>query len=188
MNKYLISVLLVMSFSAKVHAAMDYGIEAGVRQQNGDAYGPVSTNAQTGFQAGGFFHMPLEGGNVAHFRTGLLYTQRPLETEADSGGTKIKWNLDYIDIPVAILFKPHEKFGMYFGFNASINISSSCSGDPNCKISSVDTPAFPMIFGATVKFNPRWGLDLYFDANNASVARGLADYKAAGLNLMFSLD
>ncbi|WP_413294469.1 outer membrane beta-barrel protein [Bdellovibrio sp. HCB185ZH] len=187
MQKYFISLVAALLFASSAQAALDYGLELGARQQNGYAYGPgISTHARTGLQAGAFVHMPLEG-NIAHFRSGLLYTQRPLQTESDSG-TKIDFNLDYLDIPITILFKPQEKFGIYLGFVASINIASSCSGDPNCKLSSIDTPSFPFIFGSTFKFNSRWGLDLYFDANNAAMAKGLADYKSVGLNVMFSLD
>ncbi|WP_413578184.1 outer membrane beta-barrel protein [Bdellovibrio sp. HCB290] len=187
MKKYFLRVLALLIVGGPAQAALDYGLELGVRQQNGDAYGPVSTNSRTGFQGGAFVHIPLEG-NVAHFRTGLLYTQRPLQTQSDSTGTEIDWNLDYLDIPIAVLFKPHEKFGVYFGFIASINISNSCSGDPACDVDSVDTPTFPLVFGATYKFNPTWGLHFYIDANNAVVARGLADYKSVGLNAMISLD
>jgi hypothetical protein len=188
MQKYFISLVAALLLTSTAHAALDYGLELGARQQNGYAYGPgISTNSRTGIQAGAFVHVPLEG-NIAHFRSGILYTQRPLQSESDTTGTKIDFNLDYLDIPIAILFKPQEKFGIYIGFIASINIASSCSGDPNCKVSSIDTPSFPFLFGATYKFTSRWGLDLYFDANNAAVAKGLADYKSAGLNLMFSLD
>ncbi|WP_413581033.1 outer membrane beta-barrel protein [Bdellovibrio sp. HCB288] len=187
MKKYFMALFAMLLFHSQAQAALDYGLELGVRQQNGDAYGPVSTESRTGFQGGAFVHLPLEG-NVAHFRTGLLYTQRPLQTRSDSTGTEIDWNLDYLDIPIAVLFKPHEKFGVYFGFIASINISSSCSGSPDCRVDSIDTPAFPMVFGATFKFNPTWGLHFYLDANNSNVARGLADYKSVGLNAMISLD
>ncbi|MBO9668144.1 MAG: outer membrane beta-barrel protein [Bdellovibrio sp.] len=188
MKKIVLFLAITLGISAHSQAAMDYGLELGVRQQSGDVYGPgISSNPRTGFQGGAFFHMPLEG-QVAHFRTGLYYTQRPIESETDATGATIAWNLDYIDIPLEILFKPNEKFGVYLGFIASINVSSSCSGNPNCKVSSVDTPNFPFVLGGIFKFNPRWGLNLYFDGYNGSVAKGLADYKSAGLNLMISLD
>ncbi|MBS1971996.1 MAG: outer membrane beta-barrel protein [Bdellovibrionales bacterium] len=173
---------------AKAHAALDYGIELGPRQQSGDiAAWNFSANPQIGFQGGLFAHIPLEAGPT-HFRTGILYTQRPLESESNVTGARIKYNLDYLDIPLHFLIKAHEKFGFYFGFNAAINIAKSCSGDPACKVSDVDTPYFPMVFGAAVKFNPKWGLDFYLEGANGSVAWGLGNYKAVGLNLMFSLD
>jgi hypothetical protein len=186
MKKLILIGILFLSTHAR--AALDYGIELGGRQQSGDVYGAgFSSNAKWGMQAGGFAHMPLEGG-VAHFRTGLFYTQRPLEAENDITGNKTEFNLDYIEIPLEILFKPNEKVGLYLGFTSAINISKSCSGDSSCKVSDVDTPYFPMVFGGMVKFNPKFGLDLYFEGANGSVAKGLGNYKAFGINLMYSLD
>ncbi|MNT09611.1 hypothetical protein D3C72_1444000 [compost metagenome] len=174
--------------SSQARAALDYGLELGARQQSGDVAGAnFSANTRVGMQAGAFAHIPMEGG-VAHFRTGLLYTQRPLESESDITGQKIQYNLDYLDIPIEILFKAHEKFGMYLGFAASININKSCSGDTACKMTDIDTPYFPFVFGGIVKFNPKWGLDIYFDGANGAVAKGLGNYKSFGVNLMYSMD
>jgi|GEM_PF-1759756 hypothetical protein len=186
MKKMLVILFLFSSHSAL--AALDYGIEAGARQQSGDVAGAnFSANSRWGMQAGAFAHFPMEGG-LAHFRTGILYTQRPLESESDITGHKIQYNLDYLDFPLAILFKPQEKFGIYMGFIASVNIAKSCTGDSACKVSDIDTPNFPMIFGAMMKFNPKLGMNVYFDGANGSVAKGLGNYKSFGINLTFSMD
>ena len=180
--------LFMVLIVTKAQAALDYGIELGVRQQSGEiAAWNFSANPQIGFQGGIFGHIPLEAGPT-HFRTGILYTQRPLESESNVTGERIKYNLSYLDIPLQFMIKAHEKFGFYFGFNAAINIGKSCSGDPACKISDVDTPYFPMVFGAAFKFNPKWGFDFYLEGANGAVAWGLGNYKAVGLNLMYSLD
>lgn len=133
-------------------------------------------------------HIPIEGSAPLHFRTALFYTQRPLQTEADISGETIDFNLDYLDIPIEILIKGSEKFGFYMGMLTSINISKSCSGDASCSIKDVQTPLFPVIFGAIYKFSPKFGVDFYVDGASAAVARGLVDYKSVGLNLMFSMD
>ncbi|WP_373998064.1 outer membrane beta-barrel protein [Bdellovibrio bacteriovorus] len=187
MKKLWLSLALVL-LSYPANAALDYGLEAGIRQQSGDVAGlNFSANARTGFQGGVFAHLPLQGG-VAHFRSGLFYTQRPLESESDITGEKIQYNLDYIDIPIDILFKPHEQFGVYLGFIAAINIADSCSGNPNCRVLDIDTPSFPMVFGGIFKITPKFGANFYFDGVNGSVARGLGNYKAVGFNLMYSMD
>jgi hypothetical protein len=185
--KTLILVIL-MAWGFQVHAAQDFGIELGMRQQAGDVVAlGQSANSQAGFQGGVFYHHPLEGG-VAHWRTGLLYTQRPLQSENDTTGEKFDYHLDYIDIPFDILFKPQENIGFYFGFNVAINIAKSCSGPTSCKITDVNTPLFPVVFGMTYKFTPKWGVDFYVDGVNSYDAKFLADYRSAGLNLMFSFD
>ncbi len=80
---FLIMSMILVSVAGTAQAAMDYGLELGIRQQAGDVSGPNnSANSMTGMQFGGYFHYPLQGG-VAHFRIGLLYTQRPLESEND---------------------------------------------------------------------------------------------------------
>lgn len=186
MKKYILLIsLFVGSFS---QAAMDYGLEIGGRQQSGEVFGAnFAANAQFGWQGGLFAHIPMDQATT-HFRTGLLYTQRPLQSHNIITGDEIDYKLDYLDVPLQILFKPQEKFGLYFGMSAAINISKSCSGNPNCNIYDVDTPYFPFVFGAIFKFNPRLGMHFYFDGAGNEVAQGLGDYKAVGLNLMFSLD
>ncbi|WP_374028967.1 hypothetical protein [Bdellovibrio bacteriovorus] len=172
----------------EVHAATDYGFEIGGRQQAGDVIGlNFSANSQWGFQGGFFANIATEQG-PAHFRTGIFYTQRPLQSHNDVTGNEIDFDLDYLDIPIALLIRPSEKFGVYMGFITSINLSKSCSGDPACQVLDVDTPNFPVLFGFLYKATPKWGLNFYIDGGNGYVARGLADYKAVGLNLSFALE
>ncbi|HWU43641.1 MAG TPA: outer membrane beta-barrel protein [Bdellovibrio sp.] len=177
----------VLSLSGTAYAAMDWGFELGARQQGGSVAGPSNVaNSQTGWQGGAFVHLPLEGG-VAHFRTGLLYTTRPLQSENTGTGVKIDYHLDYVEVPLDILFKPNEALGFYLGFNIAMNVAKSCSGD-SCKVNGVDTPIFPFLLGVTYKFTPKWGVDFYVDGANTNIANGLYDYHAVGLNLTFSMD
>ncbi|WP_168196479.1 outer membrane beta-barrel protein [Bdellovibrio sp. NC01] len=185
---FLMTVLSLVTAAGTAQAAFDYGLELGVRQQGGDVAGgaAISANSQTGMQAGAYLHYPLQGG-VAHFRTGLLYTQRPLQSENDGTGVKINYDMQYLDIPLDVLFKPSESFGLYLGFNVSINIAANCSGDVSCNVKDVETPTFPFVFGAMFNFTPKWGIDFYLEGANSYVARGLYDFKAVGLNLTYSL-
>lgn len=187
MRKLLLMMMVICASAAgTAQAAFDWGVELGARQQGGTAAGPaISANSQTGMQGGAFVHIPLEGG-VAHFRTGLLYTQRPLQSENDSTGVKINYGLDYLEIPVDFLFKPKEDLGFYIGFNIAINLNHSCSGFPGCQVNGVTTPIFPMVIGFQYKFTPKWGFDFYVDGYNGYAAKGLYDYRAVGLNLMYS--
>ena len=188
MMKWIFLTMVSLATVSNAQAALDYGLELGVRQQAGDVTGVnISANSQTGMQAGAFVHVPLQGG-LAHWRTGILYTQRPLQSENDITGEKIDFHLDYLDIPLDILFKPNENVGFYFGFNISINIAKSCSGNANCKVNGVNTPLFPFVFGVAYKFTPKWGVDFYIDGANSNVAKGLYDYRSVGLNLMYSFD
>lgn len=179
--------VLVFLFGTSTKAATDYGLEFGARQQSGEVLGVnFSANSMWGFQGGLFTHIPLS--QVTHFRTGLLYTQRPLESHNNITGENIEYNLDYLDVPLQFLFKTQENIGLYFGMSAGINIGKSCSGNPNCNVLDVDTPYFPFVFGGMYKLNPRWGLHFYLEGSSGEVAQGLGDYKAVGFNVMASLD
>jgi hypothetical protein len=181
--------LCVISFGSTAFAAKDMGLELGIRQQGGEALGAnTSANAVLGFQGGFYAHIPMEQSPSVHFRTGVMYTQRPLQSENDVTGEKIDFRLDYLDIPIEILFKSSESFGFYMGLLVSINVAKSCSGNPNCEVKDIDTPYFPIIFGGVVKFSPKVGLNFYADGASAYVAKGLYDYKAVGINLTYSLD
>lgn len=190
MKRLVFCLIVALGFSVRAQAAMEWGLEAGVRQQSGEVAGVnFSANSQTAFQGGVFAHIPLDNEKtLIHWRTGLLYTQRPLQSESDVTGEKIDYKISYLDIPVDILFKPKENVGFYFGFNIGINLESSCSGDSSCKVRDVTTPYFPMTFGMVYKFTPKWGVDFYLEGANGAIAKGLGDYRAVGLNLTFSLD
>lgn len=175
--------------SSMALAARDMGIELGARQQGGDVIGlNMSANAQIGFQGGFFAHMPMDETQKVHFKTGLYYTQRPLQSENDITGEQIDFKLDYLDIPLEILFKAGESFGFYIGALVAINVGSSCSGDVTCSVKDIETPYFPIVFGGLYKFNPKFGANFYAEGASSYVARGLVDYKAVGLNLTYSLD
>jgi len=177
------------SYGSSAVAAKDMGLELGARQQGGDVIGlNMSANAQIGFQGGFYAHIPMDESPPVHFRTGLFYTQRPLQSENDISGEQIDFSLDYLDIPVQLLFKPNESFGFYVGMVVAINVGKSCSGVTSCEIKDVETPYFPFVFGGIYKFTPKFGVDFYAEGASSYVARGLADYKAVGLNLTYSVE
>lgn len=178
--------LLLCAFQSE--AALDYGLEVGGRQQAADMGGTgVSANSQWGWQAGAYVNLPFAAQGV-HWRTGLLYTQRPIQSENDTTGVKINYDMQYLDIPMDVLFKPSEELGFYFGFDVAVNISHSCSGDSSCSVKDVKSPFLPMNFGIMYKFTPKWGLDFYVDGSNAEVARDIFNFRAIGLNLTYSLN
>ncbi|MEZ0391584.1 MAG: PorT family protein [Pseudobdellovibrionaceae bacterium] len=171
----------------QAQAALDQGIEIGGRQQSGAVGGAnFSANAMWGFQGGGFLHLPI--GGAQHMRTGILYTQRPLESENLITGEKIQYHLDYLDIPLEVLFKPSEVMGFHFGLITSINLSAHCTGDVECRVVDVQALTFPFVGGFVFKPTPKLGFNAYIDGANFIVARGLGDYRAIGLNLMYSID
>lgn len=188
MNKFYGMILVVSALvtGSLAHADIDYGLEVGIRQQGGEVDSTTaSAKSQMGFQFGGFVHFPVQG--ALHLRTGMLYTQRPLVAKDDTTGSETKISMAYLDVPVALMYKFEEYAGVYGGVNLSMNIDSSCDA-AGCKVQDVKTPMIPLVFGATFKFAPNFGANLYFESAGGEVAKGLKNYRAVGANLMLTFD
>lgn len=167
-------------------ADIDYGLEVGVRQQAGEVDNSgYSAKSQMGLQFGGFAHFPLSG--ALHLRTGMLYTQRPMKVEDDTNGSEDTVRLNYLDVPVALMYKFEEYAGIYAGLSLGLNIDSS--GDVGgSKVKGVKSTVTPLIFGAFFKFAPQFGANIYFESASGDVADGLKNYRAVGANLAITFD
>ncbi|WP_413559510.1 outer membrane beta-barrel protein [Bdellovibrio sp. HCB209] len=189
MKKLALSLLVVSGlFSSAAFADLNYGLEVGVRSQSGDtdAVGG-STDSQTAMQFGIFGIMPISG--PWNLRTGLLYTQRPLIEKV--GGVENKIDMNYVDIPVNIMYKFEEYAGVYLGVNLAMNMDKKC-GAANCTIGDVASPLIPLTVGASFKFAPNLGLNVYFESAGGKVAvtnnHDLKNYRAVGANLLVTFD
>lgn len=177
-----VSALLVIMFAMTASAAnyTDMALEIGIRSQNGDVTG-AETNAKMGYQFGLTAAFPVA--EKFSFRSGLLYTQKNIEVE--SGATKRDFKFTYVDIPLTGLFKFADYGGIYAGLNLSLNLDDDC-GAGNC--SNVESMTTPFIFGATFKFAPQLGGNVYVETLSGDVADNVKDFTAVGANLMITFD
>lgn len=175
MRFILVLLSLLMSFSVQ---AADVAIEVGVRSQSGDVESPASAKSQLGFQLGATSAFELSG--AWNFRTGMLYTQRPLTVE--SGGTEVKNSMNYLDIPVTVLYKFEEYAGIFGGLNLSMLF------DKSSEVQDAKSMLTPLVFGATFKFAPQIGGTIYFETAAGEAAQGLENYRAIGINLAVSFE
>lgn len=192
MTGFLFISFLAVSANADVAALADadYGIEIGVRSQSGDVEGgSFSTASQTTAQFGGVIHFPVSG--KLFIRTGMLYTQRPLIVTGAGIENKIKMN--YLDVPLALLFNFEDHAGVFAGVSLGMNLDKSCDL-PNCKLSEVKNLMVPLIFGASFKFAPQFGATIYFESYGDTVAKSpvdnysLTNYRAVGANLFITFN
>lgn len=180
MKKLTLALLAVLGLSASTALAdIDYGLEVGIRQQSGDVDG-VSTKSQMGMQFGATAHFPISG--PLHLRTGMLYTQRPLVVE-QSPDNKVTMN--YLDVPVALMYKFEEYAGVFVGISLGLNLDKNADSGT---ITDVKSPLIPFLIGASFKFAPELGATLYYESASGEAARGLKDYRAVGANLMITFD
>lgn len=165
--------------SSAAMADIDYGLEVGIRQQSGDVDG-ASTKSQMGMQFGATAHFPISG--PLHLRTGMLYTQRPLVVE---GATNNKVTMNYLDVPVALMYKFEEYAGVFAGISLGLNLDKNADVGT---VKDVKSPLIPILIGASFKFAPNLGATLYYESASGEAAEGLKNYRAVGANLMITFD
>jgi hypothetical protein len=181
MKKLALSLLATVGLMSSVgRAEIDYGLEVGTRQQSGDVANGGSTKSQMGMQFGATAHFPLSG--PLHLRTGMLYTQRPLTV---SGTPDNKITMNYLDVPVALMYKFEEYAGVFAGISLGLNLDKSADSGT---VTDVKSPITPFLLGVSFKFAPNLGATLYYESAGGEVAQGLKDYRAVGANLMITFD
>ncbi len=177
----LVAVAALGMMASPAFADIDYGLEVGVRQQSGDVDGTASTKSQMGMQFGAYVHAPISG--PLHLRTGMLYTQRPLVIE---GTPDTKVSMNYLDVPVALMYKFEEYAGVYAGVALGLNLDKSA--DNGMTVTDVKSPLIPFLFGASFKFAENLGANIYYESASGDAAQGLKNYRAVGANLQITFD
>jgi hypothetical protein len=186
MKKLTLALVATLGLMASTAMAdIDYGLEVGIRQQSGEANSGITTDSQMGMQFGGYAHFPISG--PLHLRTGMLYTQRPLNLK--SSGVEIKTTMNYLDIPVALMYKFEEYAGIYAGISLAMNLDKKADSNAGMTftIDNVKSPYTPFILGAAFKFAENLGANIYFETGG-DVADGLKNYRAVGANLQITFD
>ncbi len=177
-----IFVLCAVLFSVSAFAAnyTDMALEVGFRHQNGDVTG-AETNAKLGYQVGVTAAFPMA--EKVSFRSGLLYTQKNVEAEV--GPFKQDLKFTYVEIPLTALFKFADYGGVYGGVNLSLNLDDDC-GTTAC--TGVESMTTPIVVGATFKFAPQLGGNVYVESLSGDVADGIKNFTAVGANIMVTFD
>lgn len=180
MKKFL--VIVAAFLMSTVASASDVAIEIGVRSQSGDVDTPKTAKSQLGFQGGATAALEISG--PWFFRTGMLYTQRPLTVE--NGGIDNKYNMNYLDVPATVLYKFEDYAGVFGGINLALLFDKSCSG--GCTVEKSKSMLTPITFGATFKFAPQFGGTLYFESASGEAAQGLENLRAIGVNVLVTFE
>lgn len=182
-QKFAIGLSTLVTFLSINSFAQYMGVEVGVRQQSTSAVtAGVSTNTEMAMQFGlvGAFAIS----EPILFRTGFLYTQRPVTVKGTASDTKFTFN--YFDIPLTLMWKFNEFGGVYGGVNLALIASADCSGLA-CPASVDKKGAMPLVIGGTFKFAPNFGVDVYYEALN-NVNDSFKDGRAVGANLLITFD
>lgn len=123
----LIAVLLI---SASAHAQFSqYGVKAGLNLSNMTIDGSNDRNLRTGFHAGVFSRMGIS--EFFSVQPELLYTTKGFTNSYDIAVAEgeVDFNLNYIEIPVNLVYHLAEdfsfQFGPYIGYLLTANVETT---------------------------------------------------------------
>jgi hypothetical protein len=176
--------------SSKI-SAEGFGVEVGMRTQSGEVNNSrLSTSSKNGFQVGGVGQFQFSGQWGA--RSGLFYTQRPLSVSAKdpfTGSGEVLFT--YFDIPAQLMLSFEDYAGVFIGPVISLLLEKKWTVDGNFstnEITGAKSIVLPIQLGATFKFAPQIGATIYYEGINDSLADNISNYRAAGINLLFTFD
>jgi hypothetical protein len=181
---------IILTFTASIAVANDFAAVLGVRTNSWDysqTGSGASASGETSFQLGvlGFVDVAA----AMQFRTGFLYTQRTFT--ASAGDIKATFTHSYFDIPATLLFKFSEYGGVFGGAVLALNASKSCSGGA-CSTVGVKSSLVGYQFGASFKFAPQLGAELYYEAIPGTIqtdgSNSFKDSKSVVANLLFTFE
>jgi hypothetical protein len=117
MKKVLLAVIIIIASDAAVRAQVKVGIKAGGNLSNqrisvseGTIY---SGNAYKGFHAGLIAETNL-GGNF-YLQPQLLFSRKGATHLSSSGNTPVQVKMDYVELPISLVYKINLPFGKIFG-------------------------------------------------------------------------
>lgn len=177
MKNFLFLAALIISPLAQ---AQDFGVLLGVHQTTADSDTTgTSINGVFNFKAGLAVGLPLS--DTAKFRTGLLYTQRHIET--NTSGVKGKINFDYFDIPALVQFNVNEMFGLFGGLVVAVNVND----ETKPKVMDADVKSLiPLLnLGVNLMFQDLIGFDVYYERGLGEFANKLENYGTYGANFIY---
>lgn len=188
-NRLLFVAAVVSILPFNVNAA-EFNAEAGFRQQSGDsAVAGITTKSEVGYQVGMSGSFEINGPLM--FRTGLLYTQRPITIQDSSNSAnEAKISLTYFDVPLTLMYKFEDYGGAYAGIIAALNLDKTYSGKGTYAggtLTGTKSMLTPFVLGAAFKFAPGMGVNIYFESGG-DTSDSTKSFRAVGANFMLSFD
>lgn len=176
---------LSVSFVNQVQAA-DLALSVGTRQNSVQAsQAGVIDKSMMGYQFGGLAFLPLT--DTFSIRSGFLYTKINYKLEST---TVAEYDFNYFNIPLTGYFKFSDFGGVFAGPVLSINLTDDCtlSSGASCAASGAATTMLPLSLGATFKFAPQMGGEIYLEVGSGDIADSAKNYRAVGANLLITFE
>ncbi len=180
---------LVILGAAMPSQASDFAIAAGFRSNSAEAVTTgISTSSMTGFGGGviGYFDL------ASNFqgRVGFLYNQRNVKLTFTGGDLELTAN--YLDIPVTAMYKFADYAGAFAGPVLGLAAGKECkaSGTGSCSgLKDPESSVFGFQFGASFKFAPQMGAEVYYEMIPAEYWKDAAkNFRTVGANLLITFE
>jgi hypothetical protein len=179
--------LLSILLFAQGSLALGFGLEAGFRQQSGDA-GTFVTSSQNGYQFG--VSSVYKFSEKLALKSGLFYIERPLNYNDTTLSTEVRTKSTYFDVPVYLMYLFEDYAGVYIGPSVAMLLSQRADTASGTTLNFTDKKSMliPITLGAHFKFAPDYGLNLFFETISADIANPLRNYRAVGANFILTFD
>lgn len=184
--KHLVLILGMMASSFAL--AADLAVAVGVRNTSASAAAGTGYDigAKSGLQGGILAFLPMT--NALKVRSGFLYTNRSISvTTAGSNATPADFSYWNFDIPATLMWSFSDFGGVYAGAIMSMNVSSD-SSIAGMKPTSVENLIVPLTIGASFKFAPQLGAEMYFETLPGKISQGIESVKSVGIQLLITFD
>ncbi len=164
-------------------SASDFAALLGFRSNSADlAVGTGDVSSKTGIGAGvlGFFDLAdkLQG------RVGFIYNQRNVAY----GTPEYDYNAAYMDIPITAMYKFADYAGAFAGPVIAMLASKECKAPGGCA-TSPEGMSIGMQFGASFKFAPQLGAELYYEMIPSTYWKdSFKNMRTVGVNLLFTFE
>ncbi len=143
--------------------ANDFAAVLGFRTNSWDTSVTSTTSSgsgKAGLQAGVLGFIDLA--QAVALRTGFLYTQRKYSVTVGTSTTD--FDFAYFDVPATVMYKFSEYGGIFGGAVLALNASKSCTvSSGTCDTNGVKSSLIGLQFGASFKFAPQMGAELYYE-------------------------
>lgn len=163
--------------------AQDIGFNVGLRADSASPANSSYTISGQNALTFGSVIKSLISDKIA-LRYGLQYTQRQYQIEQSNLTQTHKFT--YFEIPVGILYQLNEFGGLFLGPSLGLGLEKNCGPGVSCI--GFNSSYVSMQFGASFKFAPQMGVEVFYESGLSAVTRDIQSPRAVGLNLLITFD
>lgn len=184
MKKIILSAVAIMAFGFANAQDVKFGVKGGLNVAN--LSGDVNDNsALVGFHVGGFAEIKVS--DKFAVQPELLFSTQG--AKFDEGGSDVKFNLSYLNIPVMAKYFAAEKFSLEAGPQIGFLMSAKAKGDGGSidikdEMKSID---FGVNFGAGYDFTENLSAGVRYNLGLANIAKTEAGDNTKVKNSVFSI-